>query len=131
MVGTGVMVATSLLLPQLFNISDQIAMVFGILFAVINNFSWHYFTTWKERIQQRSFKDYFSRLIHYKIYTLPIDLIVIVNFAEYLKNNFQFFSDNKALAMVLATVPCAIIKFILNDILVFRMKKRKEKETKE
>lgn len=141
--GTVVMVCTSLILQHAFKVSDDIARAIAIITAVVHNFSWHYFTTWKERINRHTLKDYLTRLIHYKMFTLPIDLIVIINFTNFLIAHVTFFEKdtavnllfvtvrgeylNDATAMVLATIPCAIIKFILNDIIVFRMKKIKQK----
>jgi len=141
------MVITSSALAKYFAITQDVALAIGILIAVIHNFTWHYFTTWKERIGERTIKDYLTRLIHYKMYTLPIDLIVITQFTKYLLNHHTFYSAdlpislpgilitgsfiNSSIAKILATVPGAIIKFILNDVLVFRMKKIKQKKAEE
>ena len=42
--------------------------------AIIHNFSWYYFTVWKDRVE-KSCKEYFQWLIKYNIITASIDFI--------------------------------------------------------
>ena len=43
--------------------------------AIVHNFTWHYFFTWKDRVD-RNVKDFVLRLARYNLVTASIDLVV-------------------------------------------------------
>jgi len=47
----------------------------AIELAIIHNFTWHYFRTWKDRVSHKG-KDFILRLLKYNCVTASIDFIV-------------------------------------------------------
>ena len=92
----------------------------GIELAIIHNFTWHYFWTWRERVRYTG-RDYFVRLGEYNLVTLPIDLVVTQPILLYLTGHLSF---HYRLAKIVGMFGGAIVKFIANEYLIFRKKKQ-------
>ena len=117
-VGTLVNMGTLWLLKGRFGVPLAVAGMCAIEAAIIHNFTWHYFVTWRERVA-RTAPDYFVRLVKYNAVTASIDfacnltlLVVLTKYAglHYLVANF------------LGMLAGPIFKFLANEFLIFRKK---------
>jgi putative flippase GtrA len=84
--------------------------------AIVHNFTWHYFITWKDRVD-RNARDYFRRLLHYNLVTASIDFVVNLGT---LWGLVRFAGVNYLLADLAGMVAGPGVKFLANEFLVFR-----------
>jgi putative flippase GtrA len=118
--GTVINMVVLWLLKGRFNLPVWIADPCGIELAIIHNFTWHYFWTWRERVRY-TVRDYFIRFVEYNGVTAPIDFLVsvpiLVVLTEYLDIYYLY-------AKPIGMVGGAIVKFFANEYLIFRKKKQ-------
>lgn len=117
--GTLVNMGTLWLLYRKLQLPLVIASACAIELAIIHNFTWHYFLTWKDRIKKHSVPDYFKRLAHYNIVTASIDFIVNISI---LKTLVKYTDMHFQLANLIGMAACPLFKFLANEFLVFRKK---------
>ena len=90
----------------------------AIELAIIHNFTWHYFKTWRERVIH-SIPDYLRRLLQYNAVTASIDFVV--NLTVLLVLN-KIFGLHYLLANLIGMSAGPILKFVANEHLIFRRK---------
>ena len=117
-IGTVLNLCCLWLLHGKFNIHLLLSATISVELAIIHNFSWHYFTTWKDRVNQ-SVKDYFQRLIKYNIITASIDFITNLGI---LWSLVTFFELHYMIANLIAMTLGPLFKFIANEFLIFKRK---------
>ena len=92
----------------------------GIELAIIHNFTWHYFFTWRERIAEHHISDYLKRLFRYNLITASIDFPVNLSLL-YIFTHFVGIHYVPAKFMALA---CGfVLKYIANEKIIFRHRK--------
>lgn len=96
-----------------------IASACAIEAAIIHNFTWHYFITWKDRIKKHTVPDYFKRLLHYNIITASIDFIVNISILKLL---VKYTDMHFQLANIFGMLACPMFKFMANEFLIFKHK---------
>lgn len=96
----------------------------AIELAILHNFTWHYFVTWRERITSPHARDYFSRLWRYNLVTASIDFSVNLT-VLYLLNHFMGMHYIAANAIGMACGP--VFKYLANERLIFKAAARKVK----
>jgi len=84
--------------------------------AIIHNFTWHYFVTWKDRVD-RSVKDYVLRLLRYNLVTASIDFVVNLGTLWVL---VTFAGVHYLVADLLGMLAVPIVKFFVNEFFIFR-----------
>lgn len=90
----------------------------AIELAIIHNFTWHYFWTWRERVGH-TVKDYLQRLFHYNLVTASIDFIVNLTVLYVLT---KYYGVYYLFANLIGMAAGPILKFVANEFLVFRRK---------
>ena len=93
-----------------------IAGACAIELAIIHNFTWHYFKTWKERVAH-SGKDFFIRLLRYNIVTASIDFLVNLTVLYVLT---KYFNVYYLLANGFGMLAGPVLKYLANEYLIFR-----------
>ena len=99
----------------------------AIELAIIHNFTWHYFKTWKERVNHTT-KDYFKRLFKYNIVTASIDFTVNLSFLWFLT---KVVGLHYMLSNLFGMMAGPVLKYFANDILIFQQKKKKKHITEQ
>ena len=84
--------------------------------AIIHNFTWHYFVTWRDRVD-RSARDYFLRLLRYNLVTASIDFVLNLGV---LWGLVKLAGVHYLLADLAGMVAGPVVKFFANEFLVFR-----------
>jgi len=95
-----------------------VAGVCAIETAIIHNFTWHYFHTWRERVAHTP-RDYFSRLLKYNAVVASIDFAINLTVLYVFTN---FLGMNYLLANIIGMSGGPIFKFLANEHLIFRHK---------
>ena len=114
--GTLVNLSVLWLLHGRLGVPEVLAGLAAVEAAIIHNFTWHYFVTWKARVA-RSTADYCRRLLHYNLVTASIDLVFYVGTLWALT---RFAGVNYLLAGLAGMVAGPVVKFFANEFLVFR-----------
>jgi len=120
--GTMVNMATLYLLRGRVNFPLIVSGAIAIELAIIHNFTWHYFKTWRERVSH-STKDYFSRLLKYNIVTASIDFSVNLTFLWFLT---KVVGLHYMLSNLFGMMAGPVLKYIANDMLIFHKKQKKQ-----
>lgn len=114
--GTIVNMSVLLILKGQLHLPIVAAGASAIELAIIHNFTWHYFRTWRERVEH-TVRDYLQRLMKYNLITASIDFIVNLSvlwaFTKYLGMHYL-------IANILGMIAGPILKFVANEFLVFR-----------
>ncbi len=117
-VGTLVNMGALWLLKGRFGFPLAVAGACAIELAIIHNFTWHYFVTWRERVA-RTTGDYFVRLVKYNAVTASIDfafnLTLLVVLTKYAGLHYL-------VANMLGMLAGPIFKFLANEFVIFRKK---------
>jgi putative flippase GtrA len=96
----------------------MLAGVIAIEIAIIHNFTWNYFVTWKNRVLH-SLPDFLSLALKYNIVTASIDFTVnlgiLWSLTHYLKINYL-------IADLAGQLVGPIFKFLANEFLIFPLK---------
>lgn len=90
----------------------------AIELAILHNFAWHYFRTWRERVDH-TVPDYFKRLIRYNGITASIDFLVNLTVLWVLTKYFDVYYLH---ANMIGMLGGPILKFLANEYLIFRKK---------
>jgi putative flippase GtrA len=106
------------LLKGQFEIPIAIASACAIELAIIHNFTWHYFVTWRERVSG-TFGDYFIRLLKYNTVTASIDFVCNLSVLLILTH---YTNLHYLLANPLGMLAGPIFKFLANEFIIFRKK---------
>ena len=93
--------------------------------AIVHNFTWHYFVTWRDRVQ-RSRRDYFVRLLRYNLVTASIDFVLNLGI---LWGLVRFARVHYLLADLAGMLAGPVVKFFANEFLVFRKAADDERTT--
>jgi putative flippase GtrA len=92
------------------------AAAIAIELAIIHNYSWHFFITWKHRVK-RQFSIYIIKLLKYNILTASIDFYVSLGILSLLVSHINI---HYLIANSLAMTAGFLIKFILNETIIFK-----------
>ncbi|MCD6417444.1 GtrA family protein [bacterium] len=125
--GTVVNLGVLWILKGKLGINVVIAGACAIELAIIHNFTWHFFVTWKDRVK-RNLKDYIIRLLKYNAVTASIDFTVNLGILWLLTT---YFDVHYLLADIIGMIAGPLFKFIANEFLVFRRKKHYEESSGE
>ncbi len=93
-----------------------VAGALAIELAIIHNFTWHYFITWRDRVE-KNISDYFARLVKYNLATASIDFVVNLGILWALT---KYAGMNYLIADILGMIAGPIFKFIVNEFLIFK-----------
>ena len=121
-VGTMVNMATLWVLKGQLGIPLFMAGVCAIELAIIHNFTWHYFLTWRERVARKP-GDYFARLLKYNLVTASIDFVVNLTVLYVLT---KFFGVYYLVANVIGMLGGPVLKFLANEFFIFRHRSQVE-----
>ena len=114
--GTIVNLGVLWLLKGVLNVPLVAAGAAAIETAIIHNFTWCYFVTWKDRVD-RTVKDYFLRLVRYNLVTASIDFVVNLGTLWALTT---FAGVHYLLANLLGMLAGPLFKFLANEFLIFK-----------
>ncbi|MBN2416782.1 GtrA family protein [bacterium] len=117
--GTLVNMGVFWLLYQRLDLPWPIASACAIELAIIHNFTWHYFRTWKDRIKKHGIRDYFRRLVHYNAVTASIDFVVNMGILGTL---LKYTDIHPLLANFIGMAAGPPFKFLANEFFIFRHK---------
>ncbi|MCD6594335.1 GtrA family protein [bacterium] len=120
--GTIVNLGVLWLLKGQLDVNLVIAGACAIELAIIHNFTWHFFVTWRDRVN-RNLSDYLIRLAKYNAITASIDFTINLGILWLLTT---YFGVNYLLADIIGMIAGPIFKFSANELLVF--KKRGDNE---
>ena len=98
------------------------AGILAIETAIIHNFTWHYFITWKERVAGTP-RDYFARLVRYNLITASIDFTVNLGILWGLTT---FAGVHYLIADILGMLAGPFFKFLTNEFLIFKRERHGE-----
>ncbi|MBP7205504.1 MAG: GtrA family protein [Candidatus Cloacimonetes bacterium] len=93
----------------------MIAGFIAIEVAIIHNFTWHYFLTWKASITP-SFKNFMLLLAKYNVVTASIDLVVNLGILWLLT---KFLGVHYLVADIIGQLVGPFFKLLANEYLVF------------
>jgi dolichol-phosphate mannosyltransferase len=119
--GTLLNLGTMWLLHGHLKVPRSIAGAVAIELAIIHNFTWHYFITWRDRVKHTQ-KDFFARLLKYNLATASIDFVVNWSIMMILST---FFGVYYLLAQLIGMLPGPIFKFLANEFVIFKDKTKK------
>jgi len=105
-------------LKGLLDVPLMIAGACAIELAIIHNFTWHYFLTWRERVPH-TVRDYCLRLVKYNLVTASIDFVVNLTVLYVLT---KYFGVYYLVANIIGMLAGPILKFLANEFLIFRHK---------
>lgn len=117
-IGTLVNMGVLWVLKGLLDVPLMIAAACAIELAIIHNFTWHYFLTWRERVHH-TVRDYFLRLLKYNLVTASIDFVVNLTVLYVLT---KYFGVYYLVANIFGMLAGPIFKFLANEFLIFRNK---------
>jgi len=116
--GTLVNMGVLWVLKGLLDVPLILAGACAIELAIIHNFTWHYFLTWRERVAH-TVSDYFTRLVKYNLVTASIDFVVNLTVLYVLT---KYFGVYYLVANIIGMLAGPILKFLANEFLIFRHK---------
>lgn len=99
------------------------AKVCAVELAIIHNFTWHYFVTWRERVNH-TVGDYFARLLKYNKITASIDFVFNLSILWILTKRYGV---HYLLADIVGMLAGPVLKFLANEFLIFRRGDRNER----
>ncbi len=120
--GTLVNLGVMWLLKGRLNVHVILAGALGIETAIVHNFTWHYFFTWRDRVD-RTAKDYFLRLVRYNLVTASIDFVVNLGILWALTT---YAGVHYLVAHLAGMLAGPVFKFFANEFLIFRRGKDEE-----
>lgn len=94
----------------------MVAGACAIELAIIHNFTWHYFLTWRERVAHTA-RDYLTRLLKYNLVTASIDFVVNLTVLYVLT---EYFGVYYLVANIVGMLAGPVLKFLANEFLIFR-----------
>lgn len=114
--GTVINLSVLWLLKGRLGLDVVVAGIFAIELAIIHNFTWHYFITWRDRVD-KTISDYFVRLVKYNLATASVDFVVNLGTLWALT---KFLGMNYLIADIFGMIAGPIFKFIINEFLIFK-----------
>lgn len=117
-IGTLINMGVLWVLKGLMDMPLMIAGACAIELAIIHNFTWHYFLTWRERVHY-TVSDYFLRLVKYNLVTASIDFVVNLTVLYVLT---KYFGVYYLVANIMGMLAGPILKFLANEFFIFRHK---------
>lgn len=117
-IGTLVNMGVLWVLKGLLDVPLMIAGACAIELAIIHNFTWHYFLTWRERVHHTA-RDYFLRLLKYNLVTASIDFVLNLTVLYVLT---KYFGVYYLVANIFGMLAGPIFKFLANEFFIFRHK---------
>ena len=114
--GTVVNMGMLWLLRGLLHLPILVAGGCAIELAIIHNFTWHYFRTWRERVRFQV-RDYVIRLVQYNAVTASIDFLVNLTVLWALT---KYVGIHYLAANLIGMLGGPIFKFLANEYLIFR-----------
>ncbi len=88
----------------------------AIELAIIHNFTWHYFFTWRDRVAH-SLPDYLSRLLKYNVLTASIDFTVNLGLLWALTTYAHI---HYLVADLIGMTAGPALKFAANELFIFK-----------
>ena len=114
--GTLVNFATLWLLHGVYDVAIPIAGACAIEIAIIHNYTWHYFVTWKDRVGH-TIKDYMFHLVEYNLIISSIDFIINLGILWFLTS---YIGVHYLLANLLGMVGGPVFKYFFSDLVIFK-----------
>jgi len=114
--GTLVNFATLWFLHGVWEVPIAIAGACAIEFAIIHNYTWHYFVTWRDRVGH-TIKDYAVHLVEYNLIISSIDFIINLGILWFLST---YLGVHYLLANLLGMVGGPIFKYVFSDLVIFK-----------
>ena len=96
----------------------------AIELAILHNFTWHYFTTWRDRVRH-TVKDYLLRLAGYNAATASIDFLVNLSVLWILT---RFLGIHYLVANLIGMACGPLLKFFVNEWLIFRRGEKSDRQ---
>ena len=124
--GTLVNLGVLWLLKGALNVPLVAAGALAIETAIIHNFTWNYFVTWKDRVD-RTVKDCLLRLVQYNLVTASIDFVVNLGTLWAL---VTFAGVHYLIADLFGMLAGPLFKYFANEFLIFRRGKDGERPEK-
>lgn len=121
--GTLVNLGALWLLKGFLDVPLVLAGACAIELAIIHNFTWHYFFTWKDRVG-RTVGDYLFRLLKYNLITASIDFFVNLGVLFALT---KYAGVHYLLSDIAGMIAGPVFKFIANEYLIFKKGENLEK----
>ena len=114
--GTLVNFAILGILHGVLDVAIPIAGACAIEIAIIHNYSWHYFITWRDRVRN-TFIDFFEHLLEYNLIISSIDFIINLGILWFLTS---FVGVHYLLANLLGMLGGPVFKYIFSDLVIFK-----------
>ena len=97
-------------------VSSLVATALAVETAVVHNFVWHQFLTWKDRISEKQY-DWLKRLFAFNLTNGAVSLAGNLFFAWLIVGRQRIWL---LAANLFAIAVCSLINFVLSDRLIFR-----------
>ena len=114
--GTVVNMFVIWLLKEHLHLHLMISAAIAIELAIIHNFTWHYFVTWKDGVKEYTFKNYLVTLFKYNVVTASLDYLVNLSVLWVLN---QYLGVNYLIAHLIGMSCTPIFKFLANEFIIF------------
>jgi len=92
-----------------------LAGVIAIEVAIIHNYTWNYYVTWKTRVRH-TLKDYLQLLVKYNAFTASVDFVVNLGVLWLLN---RYFGTHYLLADLIGQLLGPVFKLLGNEFLIF------------
>jgi putative flippase GtrA len=116
--GTLINLGTLWLLKGQLNVPLVVAGACAIELAIIHNFTWNYFVTWRERVA-RTAREFFIKLAKYNAVTASIDFVCNLTLLVVLT---KYAGLHYLVANILGMLAGPFLKFLANEFIIFRGK---------
>lgn len=104
------------ILHGLLDVAIPIAGACAIEVAIIHNYSWHYFVTWRDRVGH-TFKDYAFHLVEYNLIISSIDFVMNLGILWFLTS---YLNVHYLLANFLGMLGGPVFKYVFSDLVIFK-----------
>ncbi|GBE30743.1 MAG TPA: GtrA family protein [Bacteroidetes bacterium] len=124
LLGVGVNMAGYALWHEVFGVEDYLARVFAIEIAVLHNFAWNYFWTWKDR--GRNYSNYFGRLLRYHGSTFFASFLIPLGVGWAVDRAMGDYPFANYISHLSGIAVGMMVNYLISDLWVFRVRKSRE-----
>jgi putative flippase GtrA len=107
---------------EVLGVEDYLARVFAIEIAVLHNFTWNFFWTWKDR--GRRARAYFTRLIRYHGSTFIASYLVPLAIGWVLNHSIEGYPFANYISHLTGIIAGMLVNYLISDFWVFRTPKK-------
>lgn len=111
------------LLHEKVGIADFIGRALAIEIAVLHNFSWNFFWTWRDR--GRSFNTFFNRLLRYHGSTFIASFVIPLVIGWIVDRTLDDFPFANYISHLTGIAAGMLVNYLISDLWVFRAKKKR------